>query len=104
MPFVIRWIGEAGVTRDTVVAFGVLMLLCALSDAWLRAALARRERRGFAAAQGDRRADRKGQITLAFYVVAVPMAFVSPASGDRRSTSLVAALWLIPDRRFERLR
>ena len=39
VPFVIRWVGEAGITRDTVVAFGVIMLLCALSVAWLRSAL-----------------------------------------------------------------
>src|SRR5438132_13275748 len=26
IPFVVRWVGEAGVTRDTVLAFGVLML------------------------------------------------------------------------------
>src|ERR1700740_2781113 len=37
--FVVRWVGEEGVTRDTVLAFGVIMLLCALSYALLRAAL-----------------------------------------------------------------
>jgi len=39
VPFVVRWVGEAGVTRDTVVAFGVVMLLCASSVALLRSAL-----------------------------------------------------------------
>ena len=36
VPFVVRWVGEAGITRDTVLAFGVIMLLCALSVALLR--------------------------------------------------------------------
>src|SRR5438445_9450099 len=35
IPFVVRWVGEAGVTRDTVVAFGIIMLLCTLSFALL---------------------------------------------------------------------
>src|SRR5580765_7857361 len=35
IPFVVRWVGEAGVTRDTVIAFGVIMLLCTLSFALL---------------------------------------------------------------------
>src|SRR5206468_12750091 len=35
IPFVVRWVGEAGVTRDTVLAFGVIMLLCSLSFAGL---------------------------------------------------------------------
>ena len=26
IPFVVRWVGEAGITRDTVLAFGVIML------------------------------------------------------------------------------
>src|SRR4029079_3969020 len=32
VPFVVRWVGEAGITRDTIIAFGVGMLLCFLSS------------------------------------------------------------------------
>ena len=39
VPFVMRWVGEAGITRDTVLAFGVVMLLCALSSGLLFRAL-----------------------------------------------------------------
>ena len=41
IPFVVRWVGEAGVTRDTVIAFGVLMLLCFFSFSMLLLALLR---------------------------------------------------------------
>ncbi len=41
IPFVVRWVGEAGVTRDTVLAFGVIMLLTSLSFALLLYALLR---------------------------------------------------------------
>src|SRR5438270_7959073 len=39
IPFVVRWVGEAGITRDTVLAFGVIMLLCSFSFALLLFAL-----------------------------------------------------------------
>src|SRR4051794_18520664 len=39
MPFVVRWIGEAGITRDTVIAFGMINLACTLSSALLLLAL-----------------------------------------------------------------
>src|SRR5881398_372975 len=39
IPFVIRWVGEAGITRDTVLAFGAIMLLCSVSFGLLVLAL-----------------------------------------------------------------
>src|SRR5689334_13140480 len=39
VPFVVRWIGETGIVRDTIIAFGVIMLLCALSSGLLFFAL-----------------------------------------------------------------
>src|SRR4051795_12187356 len=39
IPFVVRWVGEAGITRDTVLAYGIIMLLCTISVAVLRASL-----------------------------------------------------------------
>src|SRR5438270_98447 len=39
IPFVVRWVGEAGITRDTVLAYGIIMLLCTISFGLLLAAL-----------------------------------------------------------------
>jgi uncharacterized membrane protein len=46
--------------------------------------------------------DFKGKISVAIYVAAIPLAFVHPwiACG---LYVLVAAIWLFPDRRFEKL-
>ena len=102
MPFVIRWVDEAGVTRDTVAAFGVLMLLCAALSMPASRRLLARERAGCSAVTKATRRGRKGHISLVSYVVAIAIALLSPA----RSIAiyvLVAVIWLIPDRRFEQL-
>jgi uncharacterized membrane protein len=101
IPFVVRWVGEAGITRDTVLAFGVIMLLCALSVALLRAALLAANEADAPIAKLAGRG-RKGQITIAAYVVAIAMVFLSPIAAIAIYFA-VAALWLVPDKRFERL-
>jgi uncharacterized membrane protein len=45
--------------------------------------------------------DRKGLLSVALYVIAIPLAFVQPRIACLCYT-LVAVLWLIPDRRIER--
>ena len=101
VPFVVRWVGEAGITRDTVVAFGALMLLCALSMAWLRSALLEANERDSPIALVSARG-RKGQITILAYVLAIPVTFLSPGAAIAIYV-IVALMWLIPDKRFERI-
>jgi len=101
VPFVVRWVGEAGITRDTVLAFGVIMLLCALSIGLLFFAL-------LAANDADapiRKAagrGHKGQITILAYVLAIAVAFLWPYASVAIYIA-VALMWLIPDKRFENL-
>jgi hypothetical protein len=45
--------------------------------------------------------DRKGLISLASYVAAIPAAFVLPAISYALFV-FVALIWLVPDRRIER--
>ena len=101
VPFVVRWVGEAGVTRDTVLAFGVIMLLCALSVALLRSALLASNDPDApivkAAARG-----RKGILTIAAYLVSLPVAYFWPLAAIAIYFA-VAAMWIVPDKRFERL-
>jgi uncharacterized membrane protein len=100
VPFVVRWVGEAGITRDTVLAFGVIMLLCALSVAWLRATLLAANDADAPIAKLAR--GRKGQITIAAYLVSIAAAFLWPMVAVAIYFA-VAALWLVPDKRFEQL-
>ncbi len=45
--------------------------------------------------------DFKGKVSVAMYVPAIPLAFVSPALACGLYV-LVAVLWLVPDRRIEK--
>jgi uncharacterized membrane protein len=101
VPFVVRWIGEAGITRDTILAFGVIMLLCVLSSGLLNFTL-------LAANDNDaaiRRAAARswmGNVTVAAYVVAIGLVFLWPWASVAIYVA-VAAMWLVPDKRFEAL-
>jgi uncharacterized membrane protein len=102
IPFVVRWVGEAGITRDTVLAFGVVMLLSATSYACLRAALlaANDADSPIVRASSANWSGWKGVITLLSYVLALPIAFLSPAISILIYVA-VALFWLVPNRRLE---
>lgn len=101
VPFVVRWVGEAGITRDTVLAFGVIMLLCALSMALVRSSLLAANDQDAPIARASARGH-KGQITILAYVLAVPAALLWPYVAVAIYVA-VAAMWIVPDKRFERL-
>ena len=101
IPFVVRWVGEAGITRDTVLAFGVIMLLCTLSFALLQAALLKANDQDAPITKAARRG-RKGQITVLAYLLAIATAFLWPYVAVAVYIA-VALMWLVPDKRFESL-
>jgi len=101
IPFVVRWVGEAGVTRDTVLAFGVIMLLCTLSFALLLAALLRADDQDAPIVRAARRG-RKGPITILGYLLAIALTFFWPLVAVVIYIA-VALMWLVPDKRFESL-
>ena len=101
MPFVVRWVGEAGITRDTVLAFGVINLACTLSSALLLAALLRANDPDSPIAKAARKRG-KGNLTILAYVLAIGLAFVWPLAAVAIYIA-VALMWLVPDKRLERL-
>jgi uncharacterized membrane protein len=101
IPFVVRWVGEAGVTRDTVLAFGVIMLLTSLSFALLLSALLAANDADSPIAKAARRG-RKGPITIIAYLAAIAIAFLWPLAAVVIYIA-VAVMWIVPDKRFEAL-
>ena len=101
VPWVMRWIGEAGLTRDTVLAFGAIMLMSALGFASIRFALLNANDDDAPIVKATSHG-RKGQITLVAYLAALPITFVSPGASIAIYV-IVALMWLIPDKRFEGL-
>jgi uncharacterized membrane protein len=100
LPFTTGWMGENHFASLPVATYGVNLLLCAFAYTILIRAIivTQGKESAFAKAVGS---DRKGFISLACYVLAIPLAFYYPlASGAL--FALVSLIWLIPDRRMEK--
>ncbi len=100
VPFVIRWIGEAGLVTLPVAAYGFVLLMSAVAYLLLeRAIIARNGRTStLAVALGS---DVKGKVSLVFYAAAIPLAFFQPWISIALYV-LVALIWFVPDQRIER--
>jgi uncharacterized membrane protein len=99
VPFATSWVGENHNARLPTAAYGVVLLMASIAYFILVRAIIRLEgpRSKLAMAVG---ADRKGQISTALYIAAVPLAFVHQLIADAIYIS-VALMWLVPDRRIE---
>ena len=90
---------EAGITPLPTAAYGAVLAMAAIGYTLLqRAIIAANGRTSrLATALGN---DLKGKLSLAAYIVAVPLAFVSPWAAVALYIA-VALLWFVPDRRIE---
>lgn len=100
IPFVIRWIGEAGFTAWPVAAYGLVLILAALFYLLLERALIAAEGEGSKVKLVVGRRF-KEWLSFGLYVAALPAAFIAPWISIAIYVA-VASMWLIPDRRVER--
>jgi uncharacterized membrane protein len=100
IPFVTAWMGENRFAAWPVALYGVVMLGAAVAYFILARALIALHGRDSVLATALGR-DRKGKISLVFYLAAIPVAFVYPWLSCALYV-LVAIMWLIPDRRIEK--
>ncbi len=99
VPFVTGWLGENHFAPLPVALYGAVLLMAAIAYFILAQVLIHQHGRNaaLAAALGS---DFKGKASIVFYVLAIPLAFVSQWLA-LAIYALVAALWFIPDRRIE---
>ena len=99
IPFVIRWMDEAGITPLPTAAYGAVLAMAAVGYTLLqRAIIAANGRTSrLATALGQ---DLKGKLSLSAYVAAIPVAFFNPWIAVALYIA-VAVMWLVPDRRIE---
>jgi uncharacterized membrane protein len=100
IPFVTTWVGRSNFATWPVASYGVVLLMCAIAWEIERrvllsihdptSALARAMGRNF-----------KEWVSALLLVVAIGVAFVNTAAAGALY-SLVAAIWIVPDRRIER--
>lgn len=100
-PFATGWMGENHFATVPTALYGAVLLMAALAYWLLQGALI--------AAQGDddllRRAigsDWKGKVSPLLYVAAIGVTFITPWLSQAIYVG-IALLWLIPDRRIERV-
>jgi len=101
VPFVTGWMDENHFAPVTVAAYGLVLLCAGIAYFILtRVLLATHGRDSLLAkALGS---DFKGKVSVVLYLAAVVLAFVQPWI-SLAIYVLVALMWLVPDRRFERL-
>jgi uncharacterized membrane protein len=101
VPFTTAWLAENSVAPWPVAVYGIVLLLCGVSFTILAAALVRRQGRDstLARAVGS---DRKGRLSIALYMAGIGLAFIEPWLSIAIYV-VVALLWLVPDRRIERV-
>jgi uncharacterized membrane protein len=101
VPFVIRWIDEAGLTALPVASYGIVLTGAAIAYIVLTQQLiaCNGHDSRLARAVGH---ERKGQLSLALYIAASALAFLRPWVAIALYVA-VALLWIVPDTRIESL-
>ncbi|BAU12977.1 hypothetical protein LEP3755_35130 [Leptolyngbya sp. NIES-3755] len=101
IPFVTGWVGQSHFAAVPVFLYGIVFLFAALAYLILSRSLITHNGRNstLAVAVG---ADFKGKISIGFYVAGILLAFVVSWVAYLFYV-FVAVLWLIPDRRIERV-
>jgi uncharacterized membrane protein len=100
VPFVTGWMGEYHFSTIPVAAYGVVLIMNALSYSLLSRVLIRHSGKSSALAQAMGR-DRKGKISIIIYATAIALAFVNSYIGFALYI-VVACIWFVPDRRIEK--
>jgi len=100
-PFATGWMGQNHLSSIPTAAYGCVLLMAAISYWILQRAIIRHQGTAsvLASAIG---ADWKGKLSPALYAAAIPLALVTPWLANAIFV-LVALIWLIPDKRIERV-
>jgi len=100
-PFTIGWMAENHYATWPTVAYGLVLLLAALSYTLLEGRIIRAQGADSLLAKAIGR-DLKGKISPVLYVAGIALTFVTPWIALALYL-LVALMWLVPDRRIENL-
>ena len=101
IPFATGWMGENSFAPAPTALYGGVMLMAAIAYWILLRAILRAEGPDSVLARAVGR-DIKGKISPLLYLIAIPMAFIEEAVAGGIYVA-VALMWLVPDRRIERV-
>jgi len=100
-PFTTGWVGENHFAATPTAVYGFVLLMAAIAYYILQRAIIASQGPDslLATAVGK---DYKGKVSPLLYFIAIPLAYVSPWISNGLYV-FVALMWLIPDRRIERV-
>jgi uncharacterized membrane protein len=100
VPFTTAWLGENHFARVPAAAYGIVLLAAAVAYYLLQTAIIRDQGEGSLVAAAVSR-DLKGKLSPFLYITGIALSAVDARLAIAAYT-VVALIWLIPDRRFER--
>jgi uncharacterized membrane protein len=100
-PFVTGWMGENHFARAPTALYGGVLMMAGIAYLILSSTIIAEEGKDSLLAKAIGK-DRKGKLSVLFYAVAIPLAFVNQWIAQAIYI-LVALIWLVPDRRIERV-
>lgn len=100
IPFATSWIGEHHFSAVPMSIYGFVLLMCAIAYNILQNRIICLEGKESILHQAVEK-DLKGKISVGCYILAIPLAFVSPWISGLLYIA-VALLWIIPDSRIEK--
>ena len=100
-PFTSAWVSQHFDAATPSAVYGVVLLMAAIAYYTLQTVIIRTQGPDSLLARAVGR-DWKGRLSPLTYLAAIPLAYVHPWIADGLYTA-VALLWLVPDRRIERI-
>jgi len=100
IPFATGWMGENHFAPMPTAIYGIVLLFAAIAYTILQLTIIKHDDEGGLLAEALGR-DFKGKASIVCYAAAIPLAFVNQWVSDALYT-IVAIMWLIPDRRIEK--
>lgn len=99
VPFTTAWIGENYDAKLPVIAYGLVLLFCAIAYFILQSVIIKSHDNNFPLRKvvGS---DRKGKISIGCYILGIGCSFINSWLGIAFYV-IVAIMWLIPDKRIE---
>ena len=103
IPFTTGWMGENHFATTPTTLYGVVLLMAAIAYLILQQVIIASQGRDSLLKKAIK-GDWKGKLSLIIYILAIPVSFwLRTGTGEQVLYVLVALIWLIPDRRIERV-
>jgi len=100
IPFATGWMGENNFTKWPVILYGTILLLCGVAYYILSQTLIGLHGKNSTIANAIG-SDKKGKLSVVIYAFAIALSFINPWIG-MALYAIVAAMWIIPDKRIEK--